>query len=75
LHGGYRDINEYMNCRMFADACVQRIYEGTNEIMKELISRAIEHLSRGGDAGASSPDYFTDLHPNRAPHAGRIGYR
>jgi len=26
---------------MFADARVQRIYGGTNEIMKELISRAL----------------------------------
>ena len=28
-------------CRMFADTRVQRIYGGTNEIMKELISRAL----------------------------------
>ena len=27
--------------RMFADSRVQRIYGGTNEIMKELISRAL----------------------------------
>jgi len=26
---------------MFADSRVQRIYDGTNEIMKELISRAL----------------------------------
>jgi len=32
--------NEYLVRRMFADARVQRIYGGTNEIMKELISRA-----------------------------------
>ncbi len=41
LHGGYGYMNEYMVCRMFADARVQRIYGGTNEIMKELISRAL----------------------------------
>ena len=41
LHGGYGYMNEYLVCRMFADARVQRIYGGTNEIMKELISRAI----------------------------------
>ena len=41
LHGGYGYMNEYLVCRMFADSRVQRIYGGTNEIMKELISRAI----------------------------------
>jgi acyl-CoA dehydrogenase len=40
LHGGYGYMNEYLVCRMFADARVQRIYGGTNEIMKELISRS-----------------------------------
>jgi acyl-CoA dehydrogenase len=39
LHGGYGYMNEYLVCRMFADSRVQRIYGGTNEIMKELISR------------------------------------
>ena len=41
LHGGYGYMNEYMVCRMFADSRVQRIYGGTNEIMKELISRSL----------------------------------
>jgi acyl-CoA dehydrogenase len=41
LHGGYGYMNEYMICRMFADSRVQRIYGGTNEIMKEVISRAL----------------------------------
>src|SRR5580698_2629204 len=41
LHGGYGYMNEYMVCRMFADSRVQRIYGGTNEIMKELISRTL----------------------------------
>ena len=41
LHGGYGYMNEYLVCRMFADARVQRIYGGTNEIMKELISRSL----------------------------------
>jgi acyl-CoA dehydrogenase len=41
LHGGYGYMNEYMVCRMFADSRVQRIYGGTNEIMKELISRSV----------------------------------
>ena len=41
MHGGYGYMNEYLVCRMFADARVQRIYGGTNEIMKELISRSV----------------------------------
>jgi acyl-CoA dehydrogenase len=41
LHGGYGYMNETLVCRMFTDARVQRIYGGTNEIMKELISRAL----------------------------------
>jgi acyl-CoA dehydrogenase len=41
LFGGYGYMNEYLVCRMFADSRVQRIYGGTNEIMKELIARSI----------------------------------
>jgi acyl-CoA dehydrogenase len=41
LFGGYGYMTEYLVCRMFADSRVQRIYGGTNEIMKELISRSI----------------------------------
>ena len=41
LFGGYGYMNEYLICRMFADARVQRIYGGTNEIMKELIARSL----------------------------------
>lgn len=39
LHGGYGFMQEYAVAEMWADARVQRIYGGTNEIMKELISR------------------------------------
>ncbi len=41
LHGGYGYMWEYPITRAYADARVQRIYGGTNEIMKELISRAM----------------------------------
>jgi acyl-CoA dehydrogenase len=41
LFGGYGFMNEYMIGRMYADARIQRIYGGTNEIMKEVISRAL----------------------------------
>jgi len=41
LHGGYGYMNEYLVCRLFADSRVQRIYGGTNEIMKELIARSL----------------------------------
>ena len=40
LHGGYGFMQEYAVAEMWADARVQRIYGGTNEIMKELIARA-----------------------------------
>lgn len=39
LHGGYGYMREYPIARAFADARVQRIYGGTNEIMKEVIAR------------------------------------
>lgn len=41
LHGGYGYMNEYLVSRMYTDARIQRIYGGTNEIMKEVISRAL----------------------------------
>jgi len=41
LFGGYGFMNEYMVARMYSDARVQRIYGGTNEIMKEVISRGL----------------------------------
>jgi long-chain-acyl-CoA dehydrogenase len=41
LHGGYGFMTEYEVGEMWADARVQRIYGGTNEIMKELIARAL----------------------------------
>jgi len=41
LFGGYGYMHEYPIARAWADARVQRIYGGTNEIMKELISRGL----------------------------------
>ena len=41
LHGGAGYMNEYPIARLWRDARVQRIYGGTNEIMKEVIGRAI----------------------------------
>ncbi len=41
LHGGYGFMWEYRVARAYADARVQRIYGGTNEIMKELIARQL----------------------------------
>ncbi|MBN24211.1 MAG: acyl-CoA dehydrogenase [Alteromonadaceae bacterium] len=41
LHGGYGYMQEYPVARAWVDARAQRIYGGTNEIMKELISRGI----------------------------------
>jgi len=41
LHGGYGYMLEYPVARAWIDARAQRIYGGTNEIMKELIARTI----------------------------------
>jgi acyl-CoA dehydrogenase len=41
LFGGYGYMWEYPIARAYADARVQRIYAGTNEIMKEIISRKL----------------------------------
>ena len=41
LHGGYGYMREYGVARAYVDARIQRIYGGTTEIMKELISREV----------------------------------
>ena len=41
LFGGYGYMDEYPISRMFRDARVQRIYAGTNEIMKVVIARSL----------------------------------
>src|SRR5688572_10375524 len=41
LHGGYGYMLEYPIAQMYADARVQRIYGGANEIMKEIIARSL----------------------------------
>ncbi|KLL12457.1 MULTISPECIES: acyl-CoA dehydrogenase family protein [Protofrankia] len=41
LHGGYGYMTEYPIARAFVDARVQKIYGGTNEIMKEIIGRSL----------------------------------
>jgi alkylation response protein AidB-like acyl-CoA dehydrogenase len=41
LHGGYGYMLEYPVARAWADARVARIYGGTNEIMKEIVGRAL----------------------------------
>ena len=39
LHGGYGYMKEYPIAKAYVDSRVQRIYGGTNEIMKEIIGR------------------------------------
>ena len=41
LHGGYGYMEEYPIARAWRDSRVQRIYGGTNEIMKEIIGRSL----------------------------------
>jgi acyl-CoA dehydrogenase len=41
LHGGYGYMWEYPVARAYADARVQKIYAGTNEIMKLIIGRSM----------------------------------
>ena len=41
LHGGYGYMLEYPVARAYADARVQKIYAGTNEIMKLIIGRSL----------------------------------
>jgi acyl-CoA dehydrogenase len=41
LHGGYGYMQEYPISRMFVDARIQKIYGGTNEVMKLLIARSL----------------------------------
>lgn len=39
LHGGYGFMSEYKVARAYMDARVQRIFAGTNEIMKVIIAK------------------------------------
>ncbi len=41
LFGGYGYTTQYPIARLYADARVQKIYGGTNEIMKELVARSL----------------------------------
>ena len=41
LFGGYGYMTEYPISRFFVDARIQRIYGGTNEIMKEVVARGL----------------------------------
>jgi acyl-CoA dehydrogenase len=41
LHGGYGYMAEYPIARMFVDSRIQKIYGGSNEIMKMIIARSL----------------------------------
>lgn len=41
IFGGYGYMAEYPIARRFASARVQKIYGGSNEIMKELVARSL----------------------------------
>jgi alkylation response protein AidB-like acyl-CoA dehydrogenase len=42
LHGGYGYMTEYPISRRYADARVTRIYGGTTEIMKSVVSKSLD---------------------------------
>ncbi|MHB2028697.1 MAG: acyl-CoA dehydrogenase family protein [Acidimicrobiales bacterium] len=42
LFGGYGYMNEYEIARLWRDSRVQKIYAGTNEIMKEIVGRSLK---------------------------------
>lgn len=41
LHGGYGYVLEYPIAQMYVDARIQRIYAGSNEVMKDLVARSL----------------------------------
>ena len=41
LHGGFGYMQEYPIARMWVDSRAQRIYAGSNEVMKELIGSSL----------------------------------
>ncbi len=47
LHGGYGFMNEFPVATDYADAAIQSIYAGTNEIMKVIIARRMGLENRG----------------------------
>jgi butyryl-CoA dehydrogenase len=57
IHGGYGYTDEFAIERLYRDAKVTEIYEGTSEIQKIVISRALLGADRGKvqPAGAASP--------------------
>src|SRR5690606_11939192 len=52
LHGGYGFMREYPISQDYADAAVQSIYAGTNEIMKRIIA---QRLGLGGARARGPP--------------------
>ena len=41
LHGGYGYMQEYPIARMWVDSRIQKIYAGSNEIMKEIVGSSL----------------------------------
>jgi alkylation response protein AidB-like acyl-CoA dehydrogenase len=41
LFGGYGYMNEYEIARLWRDSRVQRVYAGSNEVMKEIVGRSL----------------------------------
>jgi alkylation response protein AidB-like acyl-CoA dehydrogenase len=54
IHGGYGFIEEYPVCRMYRDAKVLTIGEGTDEVQQMVIARALAAAAAGASLSASA---------------------
>ena len=70
LHGGYGYMTEYPIARRYADARVTRIYGGTTEIMKSVVSKSLGPVMRFVLASAS-PARLATLRARRPRARGR----
>jgi alkylation response protein AidB-like acyl-CoA dehydrogenase len=51
MHGGWGYMREYPIARAYVDARIERILGGSNEIMKEIIARAVIPSASPGRRG------------------------
>ncbi|MBB6451148.1 hypothetical protein HNR44_003142 [Geomicrobium halophilum] len=64
IHGGYGFMQEYEIERLYRDARINRIFEGTNEINRLAVAKSL--MDQLNQAEHSSAEDRTDLSPNAA---------